>query len=286
MSDYLFGKGIENEVEVSKDGTWIIWVHSDEKLKDAEHILKIYTQNPDLPEYQITSGHAAQHREMKKKADEEFQRKVYDRDRILAVQSQTGLLSGAMIALCVIVYVLCLFGYREQMLQALAIERFGDDFHPTERLPEIFNGEIWRLITPIFMHSTPLPFHILFNMLLFKDFASAIEKHHGSPFLAVLITVIATSSNLAQYFWHGPAFYGMSGVVYGLLGYIWMQSRYNPSSGFYVSRQLLNLAIAWFFLCLSGLVGPVANMAHGIGLLTGMAFGYIAAFLSVERRHD
>jgi len=282
FSDYLYGKGIANEVEASKNGSWAIWVHSDDKLKEAEHLLELYNQNPDLPEYHATPGHAEQQRQMKQKADEEFQKKVYDRDQIFSWQAQIGMLSFGLIAINIALYIMGYFGHREAIIQVLSIEQYGEMIQSRGMLPEIFAGEIWRLFTPIFLHFGPL--HLLFNMLWLKDLGTAIEKRHSSLVLAILIMAIASASNLAQYLVKGPTFGGMSGVVYGLFGYIWMQSRYNPSSGFYLDKQIVTMMIAWFFLCLSGLAGPIANMAHGVGLLSGMAIGYISAFVSKRQK--
>lgn len=281
FSDYLYGKGIENEVEASKNGAWVIWVRSDDKLKEAEHLLGLYHQNPDLPEYHEKNGHAEQHRLMKQKEDEEFQKKVYDRDKILSWETQFGLLSFALIAISVTLYILGYFGHKESIIQILSIEQYGDGKRSLNILPEIFAGEIWRLFTPIFLHFGPL--HLLFNMLWLKDLGTAIERRHNSLVLAMLIMAIASASNLAQYLVRGPTFGGMSGVVYGLFGYIWMQSRYNPSSGFHLDKQIVTMMIAWFFLCLSGLAGPIANTAHGVGLLSGMGIGYITAFMSTRQ---
>ncbi len=38
----------------------------------------------------------------------------------------------------------------------------------------------------------------------------------------------------------------MSGVLYGLFGYVWMKSRYEPSSGFYVTPNTVMWMVGWF----------------------------------------
>ena len=89
-----------------------------------------------------------------------------------------------------------------------------------------------------------------------------------------MVLAIAVASNLVQYWASGPAFGGMSGVVYGLFGYLWMKSRFDPWSGMHMDQQTVVILIAWFFLCMTGWVGPIANWAHGVGLVVGMAIGY------------
>jgi GlpG protein len=84
------------------------------------------------------------------------------------------------------------------------------------------------------------------------------------------------ASNLAQYtFGKGPLFGGMSGVNYGLIGYVWIRGRFDPAAGLHLDRQSLVLALLFFGLCFTGWLGPIANFAHGGGLLLGMAWAFI-----------
>lgn len=140
-------------------------------------------------------------------------------------------------------------------------------------LKEILSGEVWRLITPIFIHYTFI--HILFNMLWLFDLGTEIENRKGSPHIGLLVGVLALLSNLAQYFWDGPGFGGMSGVVYGLLGYVWVQGKLNPRSGLILHQQIVFMMLAWFVICWLGLVGSIANMAHTAGLIGGIGFGWL-----------
>jgi GlpG protein len=71
----------------------------------------------------------------------------------------------------------------------------------------------------------------------------------------------------------------MSGVVYGLFGYVWMKARFQPELGLGIGPQTITILMIWFFLCMTpwfqSLIGSgVANMAHASGLLAGMLIGY------------
>src|SRR3990167_1681344 len=99
----------------------------------------------------------------------------------------------------------------------------------------------------------------------------------GSFYLLSLVLVTSALSNIAQFLWSGPLFGGMSGVVYGLLGFLWIRGQLDPYFNIVLNRQVVIMMIAWFFLCLTGLMGNVANMAHGLGLATGMAWGYLTS---------
>lgn len=282
FSDYLYAKGIENEVEAARDGSWKVWIHADNKIEESELYLEKYQKNSDDPEYTETARQADIKRQQKRKAEEEFQRKIFDRDRIFAWHNQIALLSGSLIAISVAVYVYGMFDPKEFLIQLLSIAPYNEYLHQEEMLTTVFKGEIWRLITPIFIHFSPL--HLLFNMWWLKDLGTAIEKRMSPLFLLSLVLALALPSNVAQYFVsRSPSFGGMSGVVYGLFGYIWMQSKFNPLSGFYLDKQVITMMVVWFFLCLSGLVGPIANTAHAVGLAVGMGIGYASAFISNRR---
>jgi GlpG protein len=65
----------------------------------------------------------------------------------------------------------------------------------------------------------------------------------------------------------------MSGVLYGLFGYIWLRSQCDPNSGLGLSSATVAMMIVWFFLCLFGVIGNVANGTHVVGFILGMAWG-------------
>ncbi len=103
--------------------------------------------------------------------------------------------------------------------------------------------------------------------------------------LLALVLGIAATSNIGQYLVSGPTFGGMSGVVFGLLGYIWMQGKFDPASGLELHPQTVMLMIGWFFLGLTGMIGNIANTAHGVGAVVGIAWGFLAAHWNIWRRH-
>lgn len=148
-------------------------------------------------------------------------------------------------------------------------------------LPEIRSGELWRLVTPIFIHFGIL--HLAFNMLWLWDLGGAIERVRSWLLLLQLVLIIGIFSNLAEYFFSGPAFGGMSGVVYGLLGYLWMQGHFNPRFGLYLRKPIVVMMLIWYVVCWTGLVGNIANMAHTVGLLIGIAWGFIGAKIETAK---
>jgi membrane associated rhomboid family serine protease len=138
---------------------------------------------------------------------------------------------------------------------------------------EILHGEFWRLLTPIFIHFGLI--HILFNMMWLYDLGTIIELKQGSPRFGLLVGIMGVLSNLGQYLWDGPLFGGMSGVVYGLLAYIWVQSKLNPRFNLVLHNYVVYMMLGWFVACWVGLIPNVANMGHTVGLVSGLLLGWI-----------
>ncbi len=136
----------------------------------------------------------------------------------------------------------------------------------------IQSGEFWRLLTPAFIHFGFM--HVLFNLLWWKDLANILENTKGAVFLGFFLITTAISSNLLQAYMVGPNFGGLSGVVYALLGYLWIYKYIYPSAKFGLPKADVVLMIGWFILCLFDIFPfGVANWAHGGGLVMGMLFG-------------
>ena len=133
------------------------------------------------------------------------------------------------------------------------------------------SGEIWRLIGPAFLHYSLL--HIVFNMMWLKSLGEAVEYERGTSKFLLLCLAIAVTSNVAQLYWSGPNFGGMSGVVFGLIGYVWMKGKTQPQHGIGMTHQSITFAILWLVLCMTGTFGAIANGAHLIGFLTGIVIG-------------
>jgi GlpG protein len=177
--------------------------------------------------------------------------------------------SVLLIVICLIVAVLSRLGTSVDVLEHLFFARPG-----SVGLSDVARGELWRLVTPIFIHFGGI--HLLFNMMWLFELGTAIEEKKGHAFLGLFVLAIGALSNLAQYLIGGsPFFGGMSGVVYGLLGYFWMQGRYNPNFGYHLHQSTVILMLGWYLLCWTGLLGPIANWAHTAGLVLGVVWGYL-----------
>ena len=150
-------------------------------------------------------------------------------------------------------------------------------FVPLEN--SIRSGQVWRFITPAFLHFGIL--HFVFNSLWMWDLGRRLELYIGKRTYFLFFIVTAIVSNMAQYFWESNSnFGGMSGVVYALVGFIIVSHKLSPHTLTAVPASVLGFMLFWLVLCMTGAVdylvgGGVANAAHVGGLLAGCAFALL-----------
>lgn len=161
---------------------------------------------------------------------------------------------------------------------------------PYPLFEKIKQGEIWRLLSPIFLHAHL--FHLFFNVVWLFFFGTLIEQKIGSFRYIFLIILTALVSNMAQYLMSGPRFLGISGVLMGLIGFIFARKKKAPLENWPVPRATLMMLIwitgltaclqmFFFFLELLGLPSfstYLANTAHITGLMAGFCLGLIPYF--------
>lgn len=139
-------------------------------------------------------------------------------------------------------------------------------------------GHLWRLWTPALVHFSAL--HLVFNSLWLWEFGRRIEGQEGSGRLLEGLLWLAPASALAQYAVGAhPLFGGLSGVVYGLLGYLVVVQRLRPRRAYRLPPALPVLLIGLLALMATGVTEPfglaVANGAHLGGLLAGGLWGFV-----------
>lgn len=280
VSGLLFAQGIRNQVERDEGPGWALWVHAEEDLDRARQFLAAFRANPNDPAYRQTGAtprgsgrdEAAARPEGKSR-----RRAVAEGDDILGTGG-TFFVTVVLVALCGVVAMLTQLGTEGALVRRLQMSEVLWRWKISWELflPEVRRGEVWRLLSPAFLHfGWP---HLLFNLWTFWDLGRAIELRRGWWTLVGLVVGLAVISNLGQYFVSGPRFGGMSGVIYGLFGYVWMLGRYRPDLGLGLHPQTVVLMLVWFVICLSGALGvPVANTAHGVGLVAGVVWGRMAA---------
>jgi rhomboid protease GlpG len=274
FADYLLTQGIAVSLEPGHDGCRI-WVRNEDHLEAARREFSQFNAAPDAPVYQQAGRLAEQLRTEERKRVEEAKKNLIDvRTRWRVGIGRSCPVTILLMAASIAVAIFSKLGDDDSVVMHFSIDYFlvsvrGNQ--ETLQLAQIWRQEPWRLVTPIFLHFGI--WHLLFNMVMLIQLGAIVEAVRGSWRFAIFVLLIAVPSNIAQYLWSGPSFGGMSGVLYGLFGYVWMKSRFEPASGFYMPPNTVIWMVAWFVLCVFGVMGHVANVVHGVGFAAGLILG-------------
>jgi GlpG protein len=269
FSDYLIVHGIKNQIEAESDGSWSIWIHAEDELSRAGKLLRSFRDNPNDPSVERASEKARDLIAEEQKREAEARKRHFDRDRLFAAGG-IGRLTMVLMGISILVFLLQNYPATSWIVNYLHISAIPYD----RGLQEVRDGQVWRLLTPIFLHFGII--HILFNMLWLRDLGATIEGRLGTLQLALMVVGIGVASNLGQNWMSGPKFGGMSGVVYGLLGYIWIRGRFDPRSGLFLHQSTVVMMLIWLLFGYTNIL-PIANTAHTVGLVGGVTWGYAAA---------
>ena len=142
--------------------------------------------------------------------------------------------------------------------------------------PAIANGEWWRLLTPMFLHSESFIMHILFNMFILYSYGPDVERVFGTARFVMMYLVAGFIGGVASYAFNtcGGFSVGASGAIFGVMG-ILLVFLYNRRSSQFV-KQHLNGIVAFIVLnlFLGFAIARIDNYAHIGGLLGGAALGF------------
>jgi GlpG protein len=286
FADYLLSLGMKTRIDDRPEG-WDVWIYNEDHIQRARDELRSFLSHPDDPRYRDATPTAEAIRRNERQLDRKFRKNDRDASDIWGFPALSRRpLTTAMIFACIVIFIWekLLPGRFNSIPSGDDLERWLLFSSYTEDrgvirgfgLDDIRHGQVWRLVTPIFMHANPL--HIIFNLLWLRLLGTLIEIRRGTLRLAALVVVSAAASNLGQYLWMEKMddvapFLGMSGVVYALFGYVWMKGIYQPEQGMGVHSNSVNVMLLWLVLCMTGVLGPIANAAHVVGLAVGIASG-------------
>jgi rhomboid protease GlpG len=312
LADHLQTLKIETRVD-QEPGGWTVWVFDEDRLAQAKQELAEFTRNPADPRF-AAARRAAEAMRRREEREEEERAAAATARAPAPPPARPGAWTYGLILTCCLMFVahtaylvrenaglgfdgvaaILIWGSTKGQAvttspveQALVIAPYEEvkqeDKIRWDYLNDILRGQVWRLVTPIFLHFGLV--HLLFNMTMLWQLGAAVEVRRGAWRYLLFVLTCAIASNLAQYavggtHWENgpvihasPLFGGMSGVLYGLFGYAWMKSRYEPELGLWVGPRTALWLIAWLFLCMTGAIGPVGNVAHVVGLLFGLLIG-------------
>lgn len=138
----------------------------------------------------------------------------------------------------------------------------------------IAGGEIWRLITPIFLHGGFT--HMLFNSFSLVLFGPGLERMLGKGRFFVVYLSAGVLANVATYFIQPPTYthLGASGAIFGLFGFYISLIVYQKEKLPYADQQII-LTIAVIGVIMTFIQPHINVTAHLFGLLAGFLLGRI-----------
>lgn len=270
FSHFLRGHGIRHRIN-EESGQQVIWVDSAAEAEAVQDLLQRWRFDEE-PDIAAASPLPAQ----------------------LGSRLLRGLLRGfrdspvtlGLVIACLLVALVSELGARPDRVSWLFYPRLA-----TDGLLPLLAGltdieSLVRSLTPMFLHFGEL--HLVFNMLWLWYFGRQLEAIHPHWVFLGLILAMDFAGNTTQYLYsHYNNFGGMSGVVYGLVGYAWVIHQFMPRS-----RLLLNNSMFVVFvvaLVVMELVASswIASAAHVGGLVMGLLLGAgMVVYYRFLRRQD
>ncbi|WP_194787702.1 rhomboid family intramembrane serine protease [Pseudomonas sp. UFMG81] len=254
-----------------EDGQQILWVPE----PAAEQVRQLYKRFPD-GEAEVRRGRKGV--------------RITERRPPLREQLRAAKMTGAVLFVTLLVAIVTLLGENLRTLGWFTFLEFhvqGDYLVFTPFLHEMAQGQWWRLVSPMLIHFGWL--HLTMNALWYWELGRRIEQRQGSLMLLGLTLLFSLVSNLAQHFTSGPGLFGgLSGVLYGLLGHVWLYQRLAPDKAYRLPPGTVGSLLIWLLVCLSGVIsllgfGEIANAAHVGGLLIGCLTGLLGGVLARRR---
>lgn len=287
FQNHLYAQGIETRID--RDGSqWTLWILDEDKLPQAREELTQFQNHPQDPRY--TASQAAAEAVRQQRVSEVIaarQRQVQMSDRWRGGQQQIPV-TALLIGLSILVAILTQLGLDKNASAKFLMADWLFD-PATDRIvaPGILEllqlRQFHRWISPIFLHFGPM--HLFFNMSATLASGRMIEQRSGTIRFLGMVLLMALVSNFVQYAVSGPTFGGMSGVDFGLFGFLWMKSKFAPEYGVGLSRDSVIYMLIYAALCVFGVFGQIANTAHFAGMITGMALAMIPVLPRIWRRY-
>lgn len=184
--------------------------------------------------------------------------------------------SFSLILACLLVALVSLLGAQPQRVAIL--------FYPvldTSGLFPLFASidspvKMLRSLTPVLLHFGEL--HLVFNMMWLWYFGRQLESAQPRWLFILLVLFCSFVGNTAQYLTSGyNNFGGMSGVVYGLVGYTWIVHTFMPRSNLVINNKMFLVFVIALVVMEVVASSWIASAAHFGGLLAGLAVGVVVA---------
>jgi rhomboid protease GluP len=139
----------------------------------------------------------------------------------------------------------------------------------------ILLGQFWRLITPMFLHSSSSLLHIAFNMYALFALGPQLERFYGHGRFLLLYLLGGFAGNVASFLLSPEYSLGASTAIFGLIGAqgVFLY-RHRQMFGGVAQRALINILVVAAVNLIIGLSPGIDNWGHVGGLLGGTLFAW------------
>lgn len=167
-------------------------------------------------------------------------------------------------------------------------------FMGAEYAPDILSGQIWRFITPAFLHAGI--FHLLLNMWALYHLGRAIETFYGHKKVIIVYmltglfgSILSFGATLFKLYYFqnnsGSAIsVGSSAAVFGFVGLL-IGNKFKKNTFSVSIDNYINTSQLWFFVVVNILFGlgvnfmgssfAINNFAHIGGFVSGIILGIL-----------
>ncbi|MBN1148005.1 MAG: rhomboid family intramembrane serine protease [Anaerolineales bacterium] len=139
----------------------------------------------------------------------------------------------------------------------------------------IVSGELWRLITPVFLHGSIL--HIGFNMYALYIIGMGLERQYGRARFLVLYFLAGFAGNVLSFLFSQAPSLGSSTAIFGIIGaqgVFFYRNRH--IFGAPAQRALMNIVMIAAINLVIGMSPGIDNWGHIGGLIGGTLFAWFA----------
>ena len=273
---------------------WEVWIRNEDQMAMARKELDEFLANPNDARYEAAMKEATRILEAEQRARQAAAKNVRRMETSGGSRLTGGRIPPLTLTLCILAVIVSLLSgfmtprennkWGQTIINELSfVEPSALASSKGDPAASLKRGELWRVITPIFMHGSPL--HLAMNILLLVSLGRLTERIQGTQKYALFILMLAVFPNLLQglspeWMRGSPNFVGISGVVYGLFGYIWIRSTLHPEMGIVIPMPMVVIFVGMIVLGLAvGITDAVpgwrlADLCHLGGLLVGIAVAY------------
>lgn len=257
--DYMASRHISIQMSPEGEGRVALWLIDAQHQVETEAELNRFLSEPNHKRYQAASWDVAETR------NSQFH---YHTPSFLSmIKAKAGPVTLSIMLLCVVIFALQQLGFNQQIFQMLHFPALDGQ-----------QWQLWRWLSHAVLHFSVM--HIAFNILWWWQLGGDIEKKLGGLKLLQIFAISSALSGAGQYWVEGANFGGLSGVVYALVGYLWVVSTKAPQLGLTIPRQIVGFMLIWLVLGYMQPFMAIANTAHLAGLIAGVGIGWIDSMKS------